>query len=93
MAFQVIIKRALDKDIVTKIAKKVADTSGASPDQVAAAVSSKEVSLGRDFGEDKANELKDLYESFIRNKNLGSISEINGDQIPDHDLLSYSFPC
>lgn len=34
-----------------------------------------------------------VYNSMIRHNNLGSISELNVDEIPDHDFFTYSFPC
>ena len=41
----------------------------------------------------KPEEIKKLYIANKRTKNLGSITEIHADMIPDHDLLTYSFPC
>ena len=38
-------------------------------------------------------EIERLYIANVRSKNLGSITEIHADMIPDHDLLTYSFPC
>lgn len=38
-------------------------------------------------------EKKDLYKSCKLNKNLGNITQINSKHIPNHNLLSYSFPC
>jgi outer membrane biosynthesis protein TonB len=58
MAYQVILKRVLDKEIVAKIAAEVAAMSGASPEQVASALSSKNISIGKDFSAEKAEELK-----------------------------------
>lgn len=37
--------------------------------------------------------LKRLYLADKRSKNLGDISLIEPNQIPDHDLFTYSFPC
>ncbi len=37
--------------------------------------------------------IEKLYIANKRTKNLGSITEIHGRDIPDHDLLTYSFPC
>lgn len=34
-----------------------------------------------------------LYKAHLRSRNLGSILEIQLDDIPDFDLLTYSFPC
>lgn len=39
------------------------------------------------------NEIERLYIANKRTKNLGSIIDINPSDIPDHDLLTYSFPC
>lgn len=41
----------------------------------------------------KCDELEKLYIANKRTKNLGSITEIHSNDIPDHDLLTYSFPC
>ncbi len=38
-------------------------------------------------------EIEKLYIANKRTKNLGSITEIKAKNIPDHDLLTYSFPC
>lgn len=37
--------------------------------------------------------IEKLYIANKRTKNLGSITEIHGADVPDHDLLTYSFPC
>lgn len=34
-----------------------------------------------------------LYQANIRTKNLGSIKDVNGNNMPESDLLIYSFPC
>lgn len=39
------------------------------------------------------DEIKNLYKYCIINKNVGDISKINLNEIPDHDLFTYSFPC
>ncbi len=41
----------------------------------------------------KPEEIEKLYIANKRTKNLGSITEIHSNMIPDHDLLTYSFPC
>lgn len=41
----------------------------------------------------KPKEIEKLYIANKRCKNYGSISEINGYDLPDMDLLVYSFPC
>lgn len=38
-------------------------------------------------------DLERLYIAHKRSKNLGDISKISTDNIPDHDLFTYSFPC
>lgn len=38
-------------------------------------------------------EIEKLYIANKRTKNLGSIVDIHANVIPDHDLLTYSFPC
>lgn len=40
-----------------------------------------------------AAELKRVYEAHVRSKNLGDISKLDPNSIPDHDLFTYSFPC
>lgn len=39
------------------------------------------------------NEIENLYIANKRTKNYGSITEIKGKDLPDMDLLVYSFPC
>ncbi len=39
------------------------------------------------------NEIENLYFAHKRTKNFGSITEIRGVDLPDIDLLVYSFPC
>lgn len=39
------------------------------------------------------NEIENLYIANKRTKNFGSITEINGKNLPKIDLLVYSFPC
>jgi len=41
----------------------------------------------------KPNELGMLYQAHIRTKNMGSITQISGNTMPETDLLVYSFPC
>lgn len=41
----------------------------------------------------KNNELEDLYIANKRSKNFGSITQIQGKDLPEIDLLVYSFPC
>lgn len=38
-------------------------------------------------------EIKPLYEACIRSNNLGDISKIKVEDIPQHDLFTLSFPC
>lgn len=38
-------------------------------------------------------EIDDLYRAHIRNKNLGSITDISLSKLPRLDILVYSFPC
>ena len=37
--------------------------------------------------------LSNIVSSLKANKNLGSILDIKGKDVPEHDLLTYSFPC
>ena len=37
--------------------------------------------------------LSNIVSSIKANKNLGSILDIRGADVPEHDLLTYSFPC
>ena len=41
----------------------------------------------------KGNKLKEFYEACIKSNNLGDISKVETQNIPDHDLFTYSFPC
>lgn len=38
-------------------------------------------------------EVEKVYKASINSKNLGDISLINNDEVPEHDLFTYSFPC
>jgi site-specific DNA-cytosine methylase/intein/homing endonuclease len=37
--------------------------------------------------------LRLLYDAHINTKNLGSVVDLKGENIPSHNLLTYSFPC
>lgn len=41
----------------------------------------------------KGNKLKEFYEACVKSNNLGDISKVVTQDIPDHDLFTYSFPC
>ena len=41
----------------------------------------------------KGDKLKNLYKASIRSKNFGDISKIDLENLPNIDLLTYSFPC
>lgn len=41
----------------------------------------------------KGEKLKEFYEACIQSNNLGDISKVETQDIPDHDLFTYSFPC
>lgn len=41
----------------------------------------------------KGDKLKNLYKASIRSNNFGDISKIDLDNLPNFDLLTYSFPC
>ena len=43
--------------------------------------------------EDRQSEIENLYLANVRSKNYGSITEIKGKDLPEMDLLVYSFPC
>lgn len=47
----------------------------------------------KDISKLSKKEIEKLYIANIRTKNLGAITEIHSNMIPDHDLLTYSFPC
>jgi DNA (cytosine-5)-methyltransferase 1 len=56
--------------------------------------------IGYDFKKQKSSipkmkkdKLHKLYNAAIQSNELGDISLINPNDIPDHDLLTYSFPC
>ncbi|HFI0259173.1 TPA: DNA cytosine methyltransferase, partial [Streptococcus suis] len=38
-------------------------------------------------------QLKSIYAAIIRNNNLVDISEVHSQDLPDADILTYSFPC
>ncbi len=63
MSFQVILKRCANEQVAAKVTEEVAAMSGASPDQIMGAVTSKSISIGKDFSEEKALELKAKFES------------------------------
>lgn len=39
------------------------------------------------------NKLQEFYEACVKSNNLGDISKVKIEDIPDHDLFTYSFPC
>ena len=41
----------------------------------------------------KGDKLKNLYKASIRSNNFGDISKIDLENLPNIDLLTYSFPC
>src|SRR5699024_1497102 len=41
----------------------------------------------------RGKKLKNVYTSSKKVRNLGDISKINVDDVPEHDLFTYSFPC
>lgn len=41
----------------------------------------------------RGKKLKNVYTSSKKVRNLGDISKINVENVPDHDLFTYSFPC
>ncbi len=47
----------------------------------------------KDISKLTKKEIEQLYIANKRTKNLGSITEVHSNMIPDHDLLTYSFPC
>jgi len=47
----------------------------------------------KDISKLKEDKLKLLYKNHKNSKNLGSIIDIKGYNLPEHDLLTYSFPC
>ena len=55
--------------------------------------SSDSVKVCRNLSKRKPEDIEKLYVANKRTKNLGSITEIHSTIIPDHDLLTYSFPC
>ncbi len=96
MAYQVILKRVLDKETVSRVAKEVAAMSGASPEQVASALSTKNISIGKDFSPEKAEDLKARFEALggeIQVVNLSAPQTSNQDDEEEEDedgrLLSH----
>lgn len=56
--------------------------------------------IGLDFNTGEVNikklpisKVRQLYSACITSKNLGDISKVKVEDIPDHDLFTYSFPC
>ncbi len=47
----------------------------------------------KDISKLDARTIKKLYRANKLSNNLGSITDIESKDIPDHDLLTYSFPC
>ena len=41
----------------------------------------------------RGKRLKEFYEACVKSNNLGDISKVDTQDIPDHDLFTYSFPC
>lgn len=41
----------------------------------------------------RGKRLREFYEVCIKSNNLGDISKVDTQDIPDHDLFTYSFPC
>lgn len=41
----------------------------------------------------RGKRLREFYEVCIKSNNLGDISKVEVQNIPDHDLFTYSFPC
>ena len=41
----------------------------------------------------KGDKLKNLYKASVRSNNFGDISKIDLENLPNIDLLTYSFPC
>lgn len=66
-------------------------------EQIISELSAKNIGLDVKSGKIKLPKnkalLTRLYLADKRTKNLGDISLINPEQIPDHDLFTYSFPC
>jgi len=64
MSFQVILKRCANEQVAQVVTQEVAAMSGASPEQILGAVTTKSISIGKDFSEEKAIELKAKFEAF-----------------------------
>lgn len=64
MSFQVILKRCANEQVAQRVTEEVAGMSGASPEQIMGAVTTKSISIGKDFSEEKALELKAKFEAF-----------------------------
>lgn len=68
-------------DLLTELSKYNLSSDGKVP--------LKESSLSRM----SLTQLKAIYHSIKRNNNLVDISKVTADELPDADLLTYSFPC
>ena len=45
------------------------------------------------FKKKDSEKLIEIYNASIKENNLGDISRLNSEEIPDHNLFTYSFPC
>lgn len=50
-------------------------------------------STGKNELPKRGNKLREIYVADIKSKNLGDVTLIDVDDIPNHDLMTYSFPC
>ncbi len=64
MSFQVILKRCANEQVAQRVTQEVAAMSGAPAEQILGAVTTKSISIGKDFSEEKAIELKAKFEAF-----------------------------
>ena len=53
----------------------------------------KGISTQKKLANKPSEDLEELYNASIISKNLGDITKIDINNIPDHDLFTYSFPC
>ncbi len=76
MSYQVILKRCANEQIAANVTQEVASMSGAAPEQIMSAVTSKSISIGKDFSEEKALELKARFESLGAEVSIKDLSVV-----------------
>jgi TonB family protein len=74
MAFQVILKRTNDPEALDRISAEVASISGAPAEQVRKALETKSISIGKDFSQEKAQEITQRFEALGAKTSMKDLS-------------------